>query len=471
MGNKPLPNLHQVNGFRYDVDELILDPKAPIISAKRLMRDRFIVDAGQTLHRQADVFYGWTGTHYIEIPANFINADIYHFLDCARIEKKGELVRFEPNRSRVGEIQAALGAVAFLSEAYRSPSWLSAAPDLPASEIISCENGLLHLPTRELLPHTPEFFTVNAIDYPYSPRATPPLKWLSFLRQLWGDDQQSIDTLQEIFGYCLMADTSQQKAFMLVGPKRSGKSTIARILESVIGHHNTVSPTLANLGTTFGLQSLIHKRLAIISDARIGQKTDTSVVAERLLSITGEDTITADRKFLPAYTGKFDVRFFIISNELPRLADASGALPSRIVMLVVTTSFYGREDRSLTSRLMGERPGILNWSIGGYERLCDRGHFIQPESALEAAQELDDIASPISAFLRDACVVDPARTVSCDMLFSEWQNWCKSNARDFSGTKQGFGISLRAALPNLSMTRPRGEGVARNRFYQGIGLR
>ena len=35
-----------------------------------------------------------------------------------------------------------------------------------------------------------------------------------------------------------VADTSQQKALMLVGPKRSGKGTIARILEAVIGPHN-----------------------------------------------------------------------------------------------------------------------------------------------------------------------------------------------------------------------------------------
>lgn len=42
-------------------------------------------------------------------------------------------------------------------------------------------------------------------------------------RGVWGDDIESIHTLQEIFGYLLTTDTTQQKMFLLKGPKRSGK--------------------------------------------------------------------------------------------------------------------------------------------------------------------------------------------------------------------------------------------------------
>ena len=33
--------------------------------------------------------------------------------------------------------------------------------------------------------------------------------------------------------------------FLLVGPKRSGKGTIARVLTGLLGAHNTAAPTLA----------------------------------------------------------------------------------------------------------------------------------------------------------------------------------------------------------------------------------
>jgi putative DNA primase/helicase len=93
-------------------------------------------------------------------------------------------------------------------------------------------------------------------------------------------------------------------------------------------------------------------------------------------------------------------RFIIISNELPRLADASGALASRFIVLVLINSFYGREDQTLTGRLLTELPGILNWSIAGWHRLIKRGHFLQPGSALDAVRQLEDLGSPIGAFLR-----------------------------------------------------------------------
>src|SRR3984893_1143102 len=117
--------------------------------------------------------------------------------------------------------------------------------------------------------------------------------------------------------------------FLIVGPKRSGKGTIARVLTSIVGLDSSVAPTLAGLGMNFGLAPLIGKRVAIISDARLGGRADQHVIAERLLSITGEDAITIDRKYRDAWTGRLQTRFLILSNELLRLADASGTLASR----------------------------------------------------------------------------------------------------------------------------------------------
>jgi putative DNA primase/helicase len=275
-----------------------------------------------------------------------------------------------------------------------------------------------------------------------------------------------------MFGYCLMADTSQQKAFMLIGPKRSGKGTIARILEAVIGPYNCISPTLSSLGTAFGLQPFLGKRLATISDARISGKTDTSIVAERVLAITGEDSVTVDRKYLGPWTGKLDTRFLVISNELPAIADASGALPSRFILLMMTQSFYGQEDRGLTGKLLSERSAILNWAITGYERLCERGYFEQPTTAADALRELEDLASPIAAFVRDRCDIAPTRCIRIDNLYAAWCAWCEEQGRDQPGIKQRFGRNLRTVLPQVKITNPRtGEAGKQERTYEGIALR
>jgi putative DNA primase/helicase len=89
------------------------------------------------------------------------------------------------------------------------------------------------------------------------------------------------------------------------------------------------------------------------------------VIVERLLSISGEDALTIDIKFRDPVTCKLTTRLMLLSNELPRLSDASGALAGRFIALRLTESFYGREDLDLTQKLLTELPGILLWAIEG----------------------------------------------------------------------------------------------------------
>jgi putative DNA primase/helicase len=351
----------------------IIDPNAPLAIARLVLEMLHTEDGHRTLYHHKSVFYGWNGTAYPETEAAALRTQMYHFLEqCAVIDDKGRLWPYKPNAARVNRVLDALRAESFLAEGMAAPVWLEQTPDLPPDQIIACENGLLHIPTREVLPHTPLFFTHNALDFAYQQKAAPPFQWLRFLKLLWPDDGQSRRILQEIFGYALTADTSQQKAFLVIGPKRSGKGTIGRVLARLVGIANAAAPTLASLGMNFGLAPLIGKRLAIISDARLGSRADQQIIVERLLSITGEDALTIDRKFLPAWTGRLQCRFLVLTNEIPQIADASGALVSRFVVLILRESFYGREDHNLSSRLLGELPGILHWSLKGLERLLKR---------------------------------------------------------------------------------------------------
>ena len=321
-----------------------------------------------------------------------------------------------------------------------------------------------------MLPHTPSFFGHAALPFDYDPETPVPEHWLNFLHELWNNDPASIGTLQEWFGYCLTADTRQQKILLIVGPKRSGKGTIGRIQTRLLGPHNFCAPTLSSLTQNFGLAPLIGRRLALISDARLGKHADQATIAERLLSITGEDPTTIDRKFKEAWTGTLPTRFMILTNELPRILDASGALASRFIVLVLTESFLGREDPGLTDRLLTELPGILNWAIGGWIRLQERGHFVQPESATESITDLQDLGSPISAFIRDVCVDGPEFAVPTEGLFKAWQKWCESQGRTHPGTSASFGRDLRAALLGIKRRRLTINGK-KTPAYQGIGLR
>jgi putative DNA primase/helicase len=412
-------------------------------------------------------FHWWRAGGYRELPDAEIRARIIQQLNRSYCRLSSGVVN---------NVIDQLRAQAILAFDIDPPAWLDEHPDgWEPREIMSTRSGLVHLPSlvggREyLIPPTPKFFTPISLNYAFDAEAPRPSAWLEFLDQLWGDDTESIDTLQEWFGLCLVADTSYQKILLIAGPKRSGKGTIARVQRQLVGPGNVAGPTLSGLATNFGLWPLIGKTLAVISDARLGGKTDTNIVVERLLSISGEDALTIDRKNLPPLTGKLESRIMILSNELPRLGDSSGALAGRMIVLQLRNSFYGREDRGLTGKLLEELPGILNWSILGWQRLNERGYFLQPSSADGLRGDLHDLSSPISQFLRDRCEIDSVYHIPRSELYDAYVKWCEAVGRKHVEDAGGFGRALRAAVPTVGDSHRTIAGQ-KVRFYEGVGLR
>ena len=425
-------------------------------------------DGALCLHHYRGGFYRWVGTHYAEIDTKEVRSQLYGFLADALTSRSEAFQPFNPTPAKVNAIMDALEMGVLSSREKNVPFWLGPSQGISTAGLIPCRNGVVNIESRTLQPHDPRLFQVNCLPFDYDAAAPtyPPL-WQDFLRQLWpGDDdgKRARLTLQEMFGLMLTPDTRYQKIFMIVGPKRSGKGTIARVLTRMLGRDNVANPTLSGLSSHFGLAALIDKRAAIISDARLGPRTDAYTVAERLLSISGEDALTIDRKYRDPWTGCLGVRFLILTNELPRIADASGALASRFVVLQLRNSFYGKEDHELTDKLVTELPGILNWSLKGLDRLRARGYFQMPQSSTDALRQLEDLASPITAFLRDWCTVDPQAAVNVKVLYGAWKTWCEQQGQS-ARSDIVFGRDLRACVAQLSIS-----GVGAKRRYVGVGL-
>jgi putative DNA primase/helicase len=382
---------------------------------------------------------------------------------------------FKPKTAHVNDVFNALTSVCALDSSINAPAWLDGDRDrLPAAEFMAVGNGLLHLPTAKLHKPTPLFFDHSASEVMFDPDAPEPEHFMRFLDQIFERDDQAekdseaIETLQEWFGYTLSTDTRQQKMLLIIGPKRSGKGTIARVITALLGSASVVSPTLASLSSEFGMAPLIGKPLAIVSDARLSGKADQSIVVERLLSISGEDDVTINRKFLAHWDGRLPTRFMILTNEVPSFTDASGALPSRFIILALQNTFFGKEDHGLTDRLLGELPGILNWALVGYNRLRQRGHFHQPSSGQEVVDALDSLASPVKAFVNECYQIKAGGDSEIGKVFETWKAWCEVNGRNHSGTKQTFGKNFQAAFPAIKVKQTTDKNGKRIRVYEGL---
>jgi putative DNA primase/helicase len=449
---------------------VILSTQTPLRSAEEFVKRQFDADGSAGLVHYRGDFYQWTRRHYEQLENDGLVSLLYLFLDKAVTSGRYGYEPFNPDNNKVNKVLHALAAGVQEKAQPNAPFWIGSTQHTEdPTKLIACRNGLFNLETGELLPHTPHFFNVNCLPFDYDPDAPKyPTQWLRFLRQLWpgnADGKIARFALQEMFGLMLTLDTAYQKIFCIIGPKRSGKGTIARILRAMLGKDNVAGPTLASLSSHFGLWPLINKQAAIISDARLGKGSNIQAIAERLLSISGEDALTIDRKYKDAWTGQLSARFLILSNELPQIPDASGALASRFVILMLTTSFYGKEDLLLTDKLLTELPGILNWALAGLERLRKRGYFKMPEASLAAIRQLENLASPVRAFLRDWCHTSDANAkVQVKELYTAYRHWCGEHGIGV-GNSIVFGRNLHAALPNVK-ARGRGDG----RRYIGVRL-
>jgi putative DNA primase/helicase len=450
--------------------ERLPSPARPLVVAGIFLKMWFTRGATRTLHYWRGSWWHWRGAHWIEIEERVVRALLYAFTSRAiYVDAKDEVKPWSPDRKKVSDLTDALSAITILSSECDQPSWLDGRD---AGVIVSVTNGLLDVTTRKLQPHTPVYFNASSVPFRYDPAAPPPTQWLAFLEELWPGDKAPKDAIGEWFGYVISGRLDLHKILLMVGPTRGGKGVIARILIALVGEKNTAGPTLSSLGGEFGLAPLLGKSLAVIADVRFVAK-ESGAIVERLLSISGEDVQTVNRKYREQWTGKLPARLHVISNELPRLGDASTAIVGRIVLLLLSHSWLGNEDHGLEPRLRSELTGILNWGLDGLQRLTvtNKNHFTATEGAEEAINTMRDLASPARAFVRERCKLGPEEQAECDGLYKSFREWC-DDAGLPKPAKHVFGRDLRAAVPSIKVARPRdADGKPGPRVYIGISFK
>lgn len=384
-------------------------PFNPLQAAQEFIRDHKLI-------RHEGLWLCWTGPHWEEEHPDLMQQTLAKWLMA-----KGDFPSPDKIRSMAYQL------VSLRARRLRAlPAWDG---DRVAQHVLSCANGLVDLETGEIHPHTPRYINLNSVDYPFDPDAGHPEEWLSFLDSVWSDDPECIAALQRIFGYLLTPDTSMQRMFQLVGPPRSGKGTIGDVMSEVIGRANVCSPSLQSITGDFALQPAVGKLLMLLSEARLdGQGTNRAAITDVLLRIVGEDHFTVNRKFKEAWQGVLPTRIVIQTNEPLELADDTGALLKRLVVLPMNRSFYGKEDLQLRQKLRAERGAILKWAIEGWRLLQAEGNMIrQPSSGEALIAATQAAASPLTIFLDECCILAAETVCGKDDVYERYRRWCEEN--------------------------------------------
>lgn len=324
----------QIDRAQQVVDaERCLDITNPLATARVFLRQQsmhLVVSQGEFLRWEAGAYRSVEDATMKQLAQRFMSE---------AVDAKGKPLKLAPRH--VNDVVECLrSALHRPADAASPPCFLDGRRDASAGHCIAFPNGILDVPADEFRAPDPSFFTRNALQFDYDRHAPLPTRFMEFLDEILEPEQHSV--LQEFFGYLLIPDTSQHKILVVLGPPRSGKSLLGRIITQLVGNANCTGISARALGDRFGREVLIGCQVALMPDCRLHDR-DGAAAVEELLKISGEDVVSIDRKFRSAWRGTLSARFVLLSNEMPRFSDSSGALANRLIPLTTKQSFLGRE--------------------------------------------------------------------------------------------------------------------------------
>jgi P4 family phage/plasmid primase-like protien len=412
---------------------------------------------GDALIRNQKTFYEFTGKAWSEVTDETIKSQIAWF--------------YEPLRLANSAVKAVLDSLCdYVHERdLENGTWMDGSMR-DGSETTVFDNTLVTVSAGHatVAPHTRDFFTLNAVDYPFEPAAECPT-WLAFLESIWPGESDIKQQLQEWMGYLLTNDIRQQKFALFMGKSRAGKGVISSVITALVGPHNTVAPSLEDLVTPSVLHSMSTATVAMIPDAHDVAPGMRNKVLSKIKAITGGDMISFHVMYKGARADVFPTRIILSTNNMPEFVDASGALANRMLVFPFTRSFAGCEDKQLTARLLSEISGVANWALRGLQSLQARGKFIDSARAVESLNDLRDDMDPLSEFIEDYCVLDYEAKALSTTLHSAYRLWATLQGIDRPMDVGRFSKALRNSRHALTYGRPTVDGM-RGRGFIGLGL-
>lgn len=313
--------------------------------------------------------------------------------------------------------------------------------DLNIMDMLNFKEGMFSAKEEKIYNHALEYYSTIRIPYPYNYNTECPL-WEKTLLEIFDGDNLKAEVLQEFFGYCLTRDTSREKALLLLGASRTGKSTILHILRNMIGKANVSSVPLKFISNPQYTPMLINKLVNIDSD--VSGKAEAFEAEFKI--ITSGEPVSCNQKFIPTFEFNPYCKMVMAANEFPRITDHSSAFYKRLILIPCDRVFEDDEQNiRLKDDLIKELPGIFNWSVRGLLRLNERGKFIRHKFMEEAIQELREQSNPIDIFFKENIVVDLDGKFEIEKqdLYNRYLQWCKENGSGYIANNK-FGMSVYA---------------------------
>lgn len=287
--------------------------------------------------------------------------------------------------------------------------------------IINMLNGLYNRETKELLPHTPSYFSRRQLPIVYDEFAECP-NTNEFYGQVLGDD--AAFAVMQFLGYCTYPGMPIQRAFMLVGEPNSGKGTLLRQIEAFIGEANSCAVSLQRLeANAFATKILTEKMVNIYGDLA---PTELPSV-EQFRMMVGDDLVRAEYKGGKDFYFRNTCKFIYGANTTPVVRDQSDAYYRRWYLIPFWKRIEDCDiDIFLSQKLETpeELSGLFNRAMDGLEQLLEDGHFHKQPTVDESRDMYEKASDPIQHFIDDMIEHAYGEKLPKDDVYQAFKQYC-----------------------------------------------
>ena len=335
------------------------------------------------------------------------------------------------------------------------------------AHLLGVQNGILNLKTNRLMPFHERVLITRRVPWAFDPKATCP-RWQAFLREVLGEDPETLEYIQRVIGYVLTGDTALQQMWMCVGSGANGKSTFIRALQDLLGpEYAQQAPESVLLGkptpgsATSELARLEGARLVALTETDQGQHLNET----RVKALVSGDPIAARDLYQSIQEFEPTAKFFLATNHLPVVRGTDEGIWRRLVVIPFERTFDVNIDSSLATDLRAEMPGILTWAAQGSMQWFSTHSIPVPPAFKSPTQAYRHAQDAVRAFLEDSTEKVPDAKVEATELYHAYTRWCDEQGRACL-TQAEFGSRMtRAHGPSVK------GGKAKRARYNGLRLR
>lgn len=319
---------------------------------------------------------------------------------------------------------------------------------------IPVENGILNVITLELSKFTPTkiFFNKLPVKYDKDAQVDAIEKFLEDILS----SKEDINVAFELIGSGLCKEYFTEKAGMLVGGGRNGKSKFLELIKRLVGAENCCSvPLRAMKEDNSSLCELYNRLFNLAGDLSHTDLKETGVFKQTV----GRDILQAHRKFLRDLHFVNFAKHIFACNELPKVYDTTDGFWDKWILLEFPYKFESQKEYDAIPEEMRDKikikdpeiidkitspeemSGLLNKALEGLHRLFKNKSFSQTKGSRDIKDFWIRNSDSFAAFCIDCIEEDSESYISKKELRRRYHRYCKGHKIKGSSDK-GIKVTL-----------------------------